>query len=65
MSRMYLGQHGATKFAARVGTELPAYLQFPHPDVCTIKHEHHAQVLKLMQETVTAKVKEPEVRKFY
>ena len=33
--------------------------------MCTIKHEHHAQVLKLMQEAVTDKVKEPEVRKFY
>jgi len=65
LSHMYLGQRGATKLAAKVGIELPENLQYPHPDMCTIKHEHHAQVLKLIQKAMTDKEKEPEVRKIY
>merc|ERR1712174_151199 len=50
VSHMYLGQRGATKLAAKAGVEgLPANYVYPHPDMCTIKHEDHAQCLKLIQ----------------
>jgi len=65
LSHMYLGQRGATKNAAKAGVELPDNLKYPHPDMCTIKHEHHAQVLKLIQKAMTDPEKEPEVRKIY
>jgi len=51
MSHMYLGQRGATKNAWKV-TDVPANYKYPHPDMCTIKHEDHAQCLKLIQEAM-------------
>merc|ERR1712014_429187 len=48
MSHMYLGQRGATKHAWKI-CEVPANYKYPHPDMCTIKHEDHAQCLKLIQ----------------
>merc|ERR1719149_103782 len=51
ISHLYLGQRGATKLAAKAGVVLPDNYVFPHPDMCTIKHEDHAQ--------------EPQVRKLY
>jgi len=47
-SHMYLGQRGATKNAYKV-CEVPENYKYPHPDMCTIKHEDHAQCLKLIQ----------------
>merc|ERR1712107_492274 len=49
ISHMYLGQRGATKLAAKAGVGVPANYVFPHADMCTIKHEDHAQCLKLVQ----------------
>merc|ERR1719454_2280095 len=49
LSHMYLGQRGATKLAAKAGVQVPANYVYPHPDMCTIKHETHAQCLKLIQ----------------
>merc|ERR1711920_242962 len=63
ISHMYLGQRGATKLAAKAGVKVPDNYVFPHPDMCTIKHEHHAQCLKLIQEAM--KNDEPGVRKLY
>merc|ERR1712151_1270124 len=65
MSHMYLGQRGTTKLAAKGGVEVPAEMKFPHPDMCTIKHENHAQCLKKIQEAMKDKDKEAEVRKIY
>merc|ERR1719486_1021338 len=48
MSHMYLGQRGATKNAFKI-CEVPDNYKYPHPDMCTIKHEDHAQCLKLIQ----------------
>jgi len=48
MSHMYLGQRGATKNAHRICT-VPENYKYPHPEMCTIKHETHAQCLKLVQ----------------
>jgi len=42
MSHLYLGQRGATKLAVKGGVDVPENYKFPHPDMCTIKHEHHA-----------------------
>merc|ERR1712176_278752 len=51
ISHMYLGQRGATKNAYKI-TEVPENYKYPHPDMCTIKHEDHAQCLKLIQEAM-------------
>jgi predicted NBD/HSP70 family sugar kinase len=48
MSHMYLGQRGATKNAFKI-CDVPDNYKYPHPDMCTIKHEDHAQCLKLVQ----------------
>merc|ERR1719261_484867 len=65
VSHMYLGQRGATKLAARAGVDVPENLVFPHPDMCTIRHENHAQCLKLIQKAMTDPAKEPQVRELY
>jgi len=65
MSHMYLGQRGVTKLAAVGGVDVPENYVYPHPDMCTIKHEHHAQCLKLIQKAMTNPEKEPEVRLIY
>merc|ERR1719217_1333928 len=51
ISHMYLGQRGATKNAWKI-TDVPENYKYPHPDMCTIKHEDHAQCLKLVQEAM-------------
>merc|ERR1719262_1611815 len=48
ISHMYLGQRGATKNAHKI-CKVPENYVYPHPDMCTIKHEDHAQCLKLVQ----------------
>mmetsp|Transcript_29261 Transcript_29261/g.67363 ORF Transcript_29261/g.67363 Transcript_29261/m.67363 type:complete len:492 (+) Transcript_29261:92-1567(+) len=65
ISHLYLGQRGATKLAAKGGVDVPANYVYPHPDMCTIKHEDHAQCLKMIQKAMTDKDKEPQVRKIY
>merc|ERR1711918_320090 len=44
---------------------VPANLVYPHPDMCTIKHETHAQCLKLIQKAMADPKQEPQVRKLY
>jgi len=51
ISHMYLGQRGATKNATKV-CEVEENMRYPHPDMCTIRHENHAQVLKTIQEAM-------------
>jgi len=65
ISHMYLGQRGATKLATKAGVEVPETQAYPHPEMCTIKHENHAQCLKLIQKAMADPAKEPEVRKLY
>jgi len=65
MSHMYLGQRGATKLAAKAGVQVPENYVYPHPDMCTIKHEDHAQCLKLIQKAMADPAQEPNVRKLY
>jgi predicted NBD/HSP70 family sugar kinase len=65
VSHMYLGQRGATKLAAKAGVKVPENYVYPHPDMCTIKHEDHAQCLKLIQEAMKDPAQEPQVRKLY
>lgn len=52
LSHMYLGQRGATKLADKAGVKVPDNMKYPHPDMCTIKHEDHAKCLKLIQEAM-------------
>merc|ERR1711988_1504185 len=52
VSHMYLGQRGATKLAAKAGVKVPENYVYPHPDMCTIRHEDHAQCLKLIQKAM-------------
>merc|ERR550514_911441 len=65
ISHLYLGQRGATKLAAKAGVKVPDNYVFPHPDMCTIKHETHAQCLKLIQKEMADAKTEPQVRKLY
>merc|ERR1711998_621590 len=65
ISHMYLGQRGATKLASKGGVKVPDNMKYPHKDMCTIKHENHAQCLKLIQEAMKDEKQEPEVRKIY
>merc|ERR1711981_206245 len=65
ISHMYLGQRGATKLAAKAGVKVPENQVYPHPDMCTITHENHAQCLKLIQKAMADPEQEPEVRKLY
>jgi len=64
MSHMYLGQRGATKLAHKV-VEVPDNYKYPHPDMCTIKHEDHAQCLKLIQKGMADEAQAPKVRLLY
>eukprot|EP00441_Pelagodinium_beii_P032736 CAMPEP_0197628140 /NCGR_PEP_ID=MMETSP1338-20131121/6547_1 /TAXON_ID=43686 ORGANISM="Pelagodinium beii, Strain RCC1491" /NCGR_SAMPLE_ID=MMETSP1338 /ASSEMBLY_ACC=CAM_ASM_000754 /LENGTH=655 /DNA_ID=CAMNT_0043199051 /DNA_START=50 /DNA_END=2017 /DNA_ORIENTATION=- len=65
LSHMYLGQRGATKLAAKGGVEVPKNYVYPHKDMCTIKHEDHAQCLKLIQKAMADEALEPKVRQIY
>jgi len=65
MSHMYLGQRGSTKLAAAGGIEGPPEHMYPNPAMCTIKHENHAQCLKLIQEAMKDPAKEPQARLIY
>jgi len=65
LSHMYLGQRGATKLAVKAGVELKENWRYPHPDMCTIKHEHHAQVLKEVQKAIKLPDKEEKVKQLY
>merc|ERR1712125_168920 len=65
LSHMYLGQRGATKLASKGGVTVPDNLKYPHPDMCTIKHENHAQCLKLIQEAMKDPETEPKTRLIY
>merc|ERR1711912_144384 len=51
ISHMYLGQRGATKNAFKI-CDVPENYKYPHPDMCAIKHEDHAQCLKLIQQAM-------------
>jgi len=65
LSHMYLGQRGATKLAAKGGVEVPENYKYPHPDMCSIKHEDHAQCLKLIQKAMSDDALEPKVKEIY
>jgi len=65
LSHMYLGQRGATKLAAKAGIEGKEELMYPHPEMCTIRHENHAQCLKLIQKAMADPASEPQCRKLY
>jgi len=65
LSHMYLGQRGATKLAHRGGVKVPPEQKYPHKEMCTIKHENHAQCLKLIQEAMKDPETEPKTRLIY
>merc|ERR1719408_40463 len=65
ISHLYLGQRGATKLAYKAGVKVPENYIYPHPDMCTIKHEDHAQCLKLIQKAMADPSQAPQVSKLY
>merc|ERR1719220_2749992 len=65
ISHMYLGQRGATKLAAVAGVDVPKNYVYPHPDMCTIKHEDHAQCLKLIQKAMADPAKKAQTSLLY
>merc|ERR1712160_32027 len=62
---MYLGQRACTKLVSKLGVDVPAHYVYPHPGMCTIKHEDHAQCLKLIQKAMADPAQEPKVRQLY
>jgi len=64
-SHVYLGQRGVTRFAGKAGLDVSKEMNYPHPDMCTMKHDIHAQCLKKVQEAMKDPAKEPEARKIY
>ena len=65
LSHMYLGQRGATKLAAKAGVVVPENLVYPHPDMCTIRHENHAQCLKKIQAAMADPTQTEQVKQLY
>merc|ERR1712050_641551 len=65
ISHLYLGQRGATKLAKKAGVDVDEKHTFPHPDMCTIRHENHAQVLKKIQEAMKDPEKKEKVKELY
>jgi len=65
ISHLYLGQRGATKLAAKAGVDVPENLVYPHPDMCTIRHENHAQCLKMIQAGMKDPAKQETVKQLY
>merc|ERR1719359_2667327 len=65
ISHLYLGQRGATKLAKKGGIEVPENMVFPHADMCTMKHDIHAQCLKLIQKAMADPEKEEKTKKIY
>jgi len=65
LSHMYLGQRGATKLAHKAGVVVPDNMKYPHADMLTIKHETHAQCLKLIQEAMKNPETEEKTRQIY
>jgi len=65
ISHMYLGQRGATKLAAKAGVKLPENMVSPLPDMCTIKHEQHANCLKLIQKAMADPSQKEYVKDLY
>ena len=45
--------------------KVPPNYVYPHPDMCTIKHEDHAQCLKLIQKAMEDPAQKPQVEKLY
>ena len=54
-----------TKLAAKAGVKVPPNYVYPHPDMCSIKHEDHAQCLKLIQKAMEDPAQKPQVEKLY
>ena len=67
ISHMYLGQRGATKLAPQVldETELKPNLRYPHDDMCTMKHVHHADALVAIQKAMADPAKTAKVSQLY
>jgi len=65
LCHMYLGQRAATKLVSKIGVDVPAHYVYPHPGMCTMKHEDHAQCLKLIQKAMADPEQEAKVRPMY
>merc|ERR1719245_3031318 len=65
ISHKYLGQRGATKLAAAGGVDIPEDMNEWHPNMNTMRHEPHAQCLKLIQAAMKDPKKEPQARRIY
>lgn len=65
LCHMYLGQRAATKLVSKLGIDVPPHYVYPHPGMCTNKHEDHAQCLKLIQKAMADPEQEAKVRPLY
>lgn len=65
ISHVYLGQRGATRYAGKAGLDVPPEMKYPHPDMCCMKHDIHAQCLKKIQEAMKDEAKQADAKKIY
>lgn len=65
MSHMYLGQRSATRLAVAGGVDVPPEMLPTEAGMNSMRHELHAQCLKLIQKAMDDPQKEPQARKIY
>lgn len=65
IAHMYLGQRAATKLVGKIGIDVPANYLPTHADMQTIRHEDHAQCLKLIQKAMADPAQTSKVRPLY
>jgi len=65
IAHMYLGQRAATKLVGKIGIDVPENMLPTHPSMQTIKHEDHAQCLKLIQKAMADPAQTEKVRPLY
>jgi predicted NBD/HSP70 family sugar kinase len=65
LTHMYLGQRACTKWVSKLGIDVPESYMYPHPNMCTIRHEDHAQCLKLIQKAMADPAHEAKIAPLY
>jgi len=65
LAHMYLGQRACTKFVSKLGIDVPEHMVYPHPNMCTVRHEDHANCLKLIQKAMADPAQEAKVTPLY
>lgn len=65
LTHMYMGQRAATKLVSKLGIDVPPNMVYPHPEMSSIRHEPHAECLKLIQKAMADPAQEAKVLPLY